>query len=57
VKVIAEGLNRFDSNKKPIGIVKYLPDTKSVTALIRSGKLKEHIVLAKGGTPSSRRRR
>ena len=48
--VIAEGFNSFETTKKPIGIVKYLPDPKSVIALIQSGKLKEHIVLAQGGT-------
>lgn len=50
MKVIAEGFNSFETSKKPIGIVKYLPDPKSVIALIQSGKLKEHIVLAQGGT-------
>ena len=48
--VIAEGFNSFETKKKPIGTVKYLPDPKSVIALIKSGKLKEHIVLAQGGT-------
>jgi len=50
MKVIAEGFNSFETKKKPIGTVKYLPDPKSVIALIQSGKLKEHIVLAQGGT-------
>ena len=50
MKVIAEGFNSFDTKKKPIGTVKYLPDPKAVIALIQSGKLKEHIVLAQGGT-------
>ena len=50
MKIIAEGYNSFESKKKPVGIVKYLPDPKSVIALIKSGKLKEHIVLAQGGT-------
>ncbi|MBB3180969.1 PEP-utilizing enzyme [Variovorax sp. Sphag1AA] len=48
--VIAEGFNSFETSKKPIGTVKFLPDPKSVIALIQSGKLKEHIVLAQGGT-------
>jgi hypothetical protein len=48
--VIAEGFNSFETSKKPIGTVKVLPDPKSVIALIQSGKLKEHIVLAQGGT-------
>lgn len=50
MKVIAEGFNSFETKKKPIGTIKYLPDPKSVIALIQSGKLKEHIVLAQGGT-------
>jgi PEP-utilising enzyme, mobile domain len=50
MKVIAEGFNSFETKKKPIGTVKYLPDPKSVIALIQSGKLKEYIVLAQGGT-------
>lgn len=50
MKVIAEGFNSFETPKKPTGVVKYLPDPKSVIALIQSGKLKEHIVLAQGGT-------
>ncbi len=50
MNVIAEGFNSFETNKKPIGVVKYLPDPKSVIALIQSGKLKDHIVLAQGGT-------
>jgi signal transduction protein with GAF and PtsI domain len=50
MKVIAEGFNSFETGKMPVGIVKYLPDPKSVIALIQSGKLKEHIVLAQGGT-------
>lgn len=48
--LIAEGFNSFETPKKPIGIVKYLPDPPSVIALIKSGKLKDHIVLAQGGT-------
>lgn len=50
MKVIAEGFNSFETSKKPVGMVKFLPDPKSVIALIQSGKLKEHIVLAQGGT-------
>lgn len=50
MKAIAEGFNSFETSKKPIGSIKYLPDPKSVIALIQSGKLKEHIVLAQGGT-------
>jgi phosphoenolpyruvate-protein kinase (PTS system EI component) len=48
--IIAEGFNSFETNKTPSGTIKYLPDPKSVIALIQSGKLKEHILLAQGGT-------
>src|SRR5277367_2219549 len=47
---VAEGYNSFDTKKSPSGVVKYLPDPKSVIALIKSGKLKEHILLVQGGT-------
>src|SRR6476661_10658262 len=47
---VAEGYNSFETKKAPSGIVKYLPDPKSVIALIQSGKLKEHILLVQGGT-------
>ena len=47
---IAEGFNSFETKKKPIGVVKYLPDPKSVITLIQSGKLKDHILLVQGGT-------
>lgn len=50
MKVIAEGFNSFDTDRKPVGTVKYLPNPQSVIALIQSGKLKEHIILAEGGT-------
>lgn len=48
--VLAEGYNVFDTKKTPSGVVKYLPDPKAVIALIKSGKLKEHILLVRGGT-------
>jgi len=47
---VAEGYNSFETKKTPSGIVRYLPDPKSVIALIQSGKLKEHILLVQGGT-------
>ena len=40
---VAEGYNSFETKKTPSGVIKYLPDPKSVIALIQSGKLKEHI--------------
>ena len=50
MSVIAEGYNAFETDKSPSGTIKYLPDPPSVMALIRSGKLKEHILLVRGGT-------
>ena len=48
--VIAEGYNAFETNKVPSGSVKYLPDPASVMALIRGGKIKDHVLLVRGGT-------
>jgi hypothetical protein len=48
--VIAEGYNAFETTKKPAGSVKYLPDPASVMSLIRSGKIKDHVLLVRGGT-------
>ena len=50
MNTVAEGFNSFETKKTPTGIIKYLPDPKSVIALIQSGKLKEHILLVQGGT-------
>ena len=50
MQFIAEGYNSFETKKTPSGVVKYLPDPKSVLSLIQSGKLKEHILLVQGGT-------
>jgi phosphoenolpyruvate synthase/pyruvate phosphate dikinase len=50
MSVVAEGYNAFETKKKPTGVVKYLPDPASVMTLIRSGKLKDHVLLVRGGT-------
>ena len=50
MEFIAEGYNSFDTKKTPSGVIRYLPDPKSVLTLIQSGKLKEHILLVQGGT-------
>jgi signal transduction protein with GAF and PtsI domain len=50
MEFIAEGYNSFETKKTPTGVVRYLPDPKSVLTLIQSGKLKEHILLVQGGT-------
>ncbi|MFT4234665.1 MAG: PEP-utilizing enzyme [Microbacterium sp.] len=48
--VVAEGFNAFETDKTPEGIVKYLGSPQDVIALLSSGKLKEHILLVRGGT-------
>ncbi len=48
--ILAEGFNAFETTKQPSGTIKYLPDPQSVIQLIQSGKLKEHILLVRGGT-------
>ena len=48
--VLAQGYNVFDTTKQPTGTIKYLGSPKDVIALIKSGKLKEHILLVRGGT-------
>lgn len=48
--VVAEGFNAFETIKEPSGTVIYLPDPQSVVKLIQSGKLKDHILLVRGGT-------
>lgn len=49
-EVLAEGYNVFDTDKSPGGTVKYLASPADVIGLINSGKLKEHILLVRGGT-------
>ena len=48
--IIAEGYNCFETDNAPEGTVLFLPDPKSVIALLQSGKLNQHILLAQGGT-------
>lgn len=48
--VVAKGYNAFETTKRPSGTVAYLPDPQSVVKLIQSGKLKDHILLVRGGT-------
>ncbi|HJQ47152.1 MAG TPA: PEP-utilizing enzyme [Amycolatopsis sp.] len=49
-EVLAEGFNVFDTTKSPRGTVKYLSSPADVIQLIQSGKLKDHILLVRGGT-------
>lgn len=50
MSVIAEGYNTFNTDKKPKGTIKFLSSPQDVIALIQSGKLKDHILLVRGGT-------
>jgi hypothetical protein len=49
-EVLAEGYNAFDTTKSPRGTVKYLSSPADVIQLIQSGKLRDHILLVRGGT-------
>lgn len=49
-KIIGEGYNCFETEKQAQGTVLYLPDPQAVISLIQGGKLKEHVLLAQGGT-------
>lgn len=50
MKVAAEGYNVFETQKSPIGTVKYLGTPQDVLDIIQSGRLKDHILLVRGGT-------
>jgi hypothetical protein len=50
VNPTAEGMNAFETDKSPTGVVKYLDKPADVLSLISSGKLAEHILLVRGGT-------
>jgi hypothetical protein len=50
MEILAEGYNAFETDKSPSGVVKYLDKPQDVIKLIQSGKLKEHILLVRGGT-------
>jgi len=48
--VVAEGLNAFETEREPVGVVKYLNAPQDVLALIQSGELEDYILLVRGGT-------
>lgn len=50
MEILAEGYNAFETEKRPSGVVRYLGSPQDVIGLIQSGKLKEHILLVRGGT-------
>lgn len=49
-EVLAEGYNVFNTDKSPVGTVKYLETPADVIELVQSGKLKDYILLVRGGT-------
>ena len=51
-RIVAEGYNAFETEKAPTGVVKYLRTPNDVLALIQSGRLKDYIILVRGGTTS-----
>ena len=48
--VVAEGYNAFETKNAPTGVVKYLETPNDVLALIQSERLKDYILLVRGGT-------
>jgi hypothetical protein len=50
VRLVAEGYNAFDTDVRPRGPAHYLSDPGSVIALIESGRLRDHLLLVRGGT-------
>jgi PEP-utilising enzyme, mobile domain len=48
--LLAEGYNTFNTALAPSGTVKFLPTPQSVIDLLQGGRLKEHILLVRGGT-------
>jgi signal transduction protein with GAF and PtsI domain len=50
MNILADGLNAFTTKKQVTGVVKYLAEPKAVISLIVSGKLKDYILLVRGGT-------
>jgi hypothetical protein len=48
--IVAEGYNAFETRKAPTGVVKYLHTPNDVLALIQSGRLKDYVLLVRGGT-------
>lgn len=50
--IVAEGYNAFETRKAPTGVVKYLETPNDVLALIQSERLKDYILLVRGGTTS-----
>lgn len=50
MQVVAEGYSAFETNKSPVGEVKYLDSPQDVIEVVQSGHLNEYILLVRGGT-------
>ncbi len=50
MKLLATGMNAFNSALEPEGVVKFLANPMDVIELVTSGDATEHIILAQGGT-------
>ena len=48
--ILAEGYNTFSTSARASGTVKYLATPQAVIELIQSGRLKQHILMVRGGT-------
>ena len=50
MKLIATGLNAFETNARPEGTVKFLATPQQVIELVTAGKTDDFIILVRGGT-------
>jgi len=49
-RLIATGLNAFDTTQEPEGTIKFLGSPRDVLELVTSGEADRYIILAQGGT-------
>jgi PEP-utilizing family enzyme len=50
MRLIATGMNAFNTSSEPEGLVKFLGTPLDVLELVTSGEANRHIILAQGGT-------
>ena len=50
MKLIATGLNAFETNARPEGTVKFLATPRQVIELVTAGRTQDFIILVRGGT-------
>lgn len=50
MRLLATGLNAFNSPDEPEGVIKFLGSPKDVIDLVMAGNAQEYIILAQGGT-------